>query len=177
MVLLLLAAAGLTIVFFAARFTRFRRLAEPVLSVLVALLLISAFVVWLKDGSAKQVDPAPPLAPARAKVEIAPAEIALDDLTFTPSQPAGSYVATGTVRNDGAAFLDYFDLEVTLEDCAADPCRAIGNDEALVIARLPPGRSVPLKVTLVFPFRQGEPPQAPRFNAVAGNIRAVPVAR
>lgn len=177
MVLLLLAAAGLMIVVFATRFTRFRRVAEPVLSVLVALLLLSAFIVWLNDGTDTQRDPATPLAPASGQVQIEAKDIALIDLAFTPIQPAGSYVASGTVRNDSAAFLDYFDLDVRLEDCATEPCRAVGRDQALVIARLPPGRSVPLKVTLVFPFRQGEPPQAPRFTATAGRIRALPDGR
>ncbi|KQS79450.1 hypothetical protein ASG25_13085 [Rhizobium sp. Leaf384] len=174
MVWILLAGASLLIVGLAIRNPRFRRIAEPALSVLVAIGLISAFVVWRMDDNARPRDPVSPVTADRPVDRIAPTEIRLENLTFEKSTPASSYVVTATIHNDSAAFLDYFTLDVTLDDCPGGACRTIGRDDALVIARISPGHSAALRTTLVFPSPKTGPPDAPRWTATIVKIQSSP---
>jgi hypothetical protein len=172
MLWILLALAGLAIVVLAARDPRFRKLAEPALSVLVAIGLISAFVIWWNDDNAKPRDPVSPVTQDSKEPGIAEANVRLEGLTFTRGTPAGSYVVTGVVHNDGTALLNYFTLVVTLDDCPDEACQTIGSDDALVIARIPPGHSAPLRTTLVLPEPLTGPPVAPRWTTGITKIQS-----
>lgn len=174
MLWILLAAASLLIVGLAVWEPRFRKLAEPVLSVLVAVGLISAFVVWWTDDNAKMREPLSPVTADRPVATIGENQIRLENLQFEKSTPASSYVVTGTVHNDSEAFLDYFSLDVMLDDCPAGTCRTIGRDDALIIARIPPGQSAALRTSLVFPAPRAGPPETPRWTTAIVKIQSSP---
>lgn len=166
------ALAGLLIVYFAMLSSRFRRFAEPVLSILVALALISAFVVWLRDGSSQGSGAEPPPL-AQNRPVILPEEIALEGLQFTRNRPDTSYRVTGTVVNRSAANLTNFNLTVTLEDCPNDACKTVGEDTALILARVPAGAEQTFETFFTFPTRFGVEPSAPKWTTQISNIRGV----
>ncbi|MCV9999903.1 hypothetical protein OE766_16820 [Pararhizobium sp. YC-54] len=166
------AVAGLLIVYFAMRSSRFRRFAEPVLSILVALGLVLAFVVWMREGGAESNDNDPPPFTQNRPV-ILPEEIALEGLQFTRNRPDTSYRVTGTVLNRSAANLTNFNLTVTLEDCPNDTCKTVGEDTALILARVPAGREQAFETFFTFPNRFGTEPSAPKWTTQISNIRGV----
>ncbi|WP_426227518.1 hypothetical protein [Pararhizobium sp. DWP3-4] len=168
------AIAGLLIVYFAMRSSRFRRFAEPVLSILVALGLVSAFVVWMRDGAGESNDSDPPPFTQNRPV-ILPEEIALEGLQFTRNRPDTSYRVTGTVVNKSAANLTNFNLTVTLQDCPNGDCKTVGEDTALILARVPAGREQTFETFFTFPSRFGVEPAAPKWTAQISNIRGVAV--
>lgn len=166
------ALAGLLIVYFAMRSSRFRRFAEPVLSILVALGLVSAFLVWLRDGGAQSNGNEPPPFTQSHPV-VQPEEIALEGLQFTRNRPDTSYRVTGTILNKSAANLTNFNLTATLEDCPDNACKTIGEDTALIVARIPAGRSQVFETFFTFPNRFGLEPTAPKWSTRISNIRGV----
>ena len=153
----------------ALRFSRFRRWAEPILSVAVAIALLSAFVVWISDRGERKAAAPEPVATAPA----APAaqNISLDGMTFEQSQPERSFRLRGTVSNNGATPLEYFRLSVTLEDCPQDACAKIGDDSALVLARVPVGQARPFETFLTFPSREGESLTTPKWTYQVLEVR------
>ncbi|OBZ93093.1 hypothetical protein ADU59_23720 [Pararhizobium polonicum] len=166
------ALAGLLIVYFAMRSSRFRRFAEPVLSVLVALGLLSAFVIWLRDGGSQDAaDTQPPLTQSRPVIQ--PEEIVLDGLQFTRNRPDTSYRVTGTVLNNSPANLTNFNLTVTLEDCPDNACKTIGEDTALILARVPAGASQTFETFFTFPNRFGIEPTAPKWSTRVSNVQGI----
>lgn len=171
MIWIIPALAGILIVYFAMRSSRFRHLAEPVLSVMVAIGLGIAFVVWMTDDNRKpSQDPAETERPAPV---ITAEQLVLEDLGFERNGTDLSFKATGSVRNTSDAFLDYFKLTAILEDCAETPCRLIGEDTALILARVPPGESHAISTFFTFPNRLGAAPRTPRWttriDSVAGH--------
>lgn len=174
MLWILLALASFVVVALAVWDQRFRKMAEPALSVLVAVGLLSAFVVWWTDDNARPPEPLSPVTADRPTAMIVENQIRLEQLQFEKSSPASSYVVTGILHNDSAAFLDYFTLDVTLDDCPDGACHTIGRDDALVIARIPPGQSAPLRTSLVFPAPRSGPPAAPRWTTAIVKIQSSP---
>jgi len=166
------ALAGLLIVYFAMRSSRFRRFAEPVLSILVALGLISAFVVWLRDGGSQSNDNEPPPF-TQSRPVIQPEEIVLEGLQFTRNRPDTSYRVTGTILNKSTANLTNFNLTATLEDCPDNACKTVGEDTALIVARIAAGRSQAFETFFTFPNRFGLEPTAPKWSTRISNIRGV----
>src|SRR6218665_1568313 len=119
MIWIITALAAILIVYFAMRSSRFRHLAEPVLSVMVAIGLGIAFVVWMTDDNRKpSQDPAETERPAPV---ITAQQLVLEGLGFERNGTDLSFKATGSVRNTSDAFLDYFKLTAILEDCAEAP--------------------------------------------------------
>lgn len=161
MIWFIAALAGILIVYFAMRSSRFRHFAEPVLSILVAIGLGAAFVIWLTDGNRSSPDPVPSTTQAPL---IKPEELALEKVQFERNGSDLSFRATGSVRNNSRAFLDYFRLTAILEDCAEEPCRLIGEDTALILARLPPGETHDIGTFFTFPNRLGTPLKSPRWT-------------
>ncbi|WP_275783672.1 DUF3426 domain-containing protein [Pararhizobium gei] len=164
MIWIIAAVAGLLIVYSALRWSRFRRFAEPVLSILVALALLSAFLVWWREGgSSGTTDTPPPFSQARPAVQ--PEQIQLENIVFTRNRTTDmSYRVTGVVSNRSAYALDYFRLSVALQDCPAASCKSIGDDTALVLARLLPGQSQPFETFFTFPNPYGVEPVAPNWS-------------
>lgn len=164
MIWIIVAVAGLVIVYSALRWSRFRRFAEPVLSVLVALALLSAFLVWLREGTSQDADNTPPPL-SQTLPAIQPEEIGIEGLAFVRNRTTDmSYRLTGTVLNKSAYAVDYFRLSVVLEDCPEGNCRQIGNDTALILARLLPGQSQPFETFFTFPNPYGVEPSAPKWS-------------
>ncbi|WP_075292129.1 hypothetical protein [Pararhizobium arenae] len=162
MIWIIPALAAILIVYFAMRSSRFRRFAEPVLSVLVAIGLCVAFVVWLTDDNRKPA--AEPSTAARPAPPITPDQIVVETIGFERNGTDLSFRATGTVRNTSGAFLEYFRLTAILEDCAETPCRLVGEDTALILARVPPGESQAISTFFTFPNRLGATPRTPRWT-------------
>lgn len=157
------AVAGLLIVYFAMRSSRFRRFAEPVLSILVALALVSAFVIWINEGRTPAEAVTDP-GDVQAQPALTPQDISVAGLDFTRNQPDMSYRATGTVKNNSGYNLDYFKLSVTLEDCPQNNCRTLGVDTALILARVPAGQSQSFSTFFTFPKNAyGVEPTAPKW--------------
>jgi hypothetical protein len=157
------ALAGLLIVYFAMRSSRFQRFAEPTLSILVAFGLLSAFFVWIReDNSATTRNEPPPF--SRVQPVIPPEDIVLERLTFARNRPDTSYRVTGTVLNKSDFNINYFRLAVTLEDCPANTCKSVGDDTALILARLAPGQSQNFETFFTFPSPFGVEPSAPKWS-------------
>jgi hypothetical protein len=163
------ALAGLLVVYLAARFSRFRRFAEPVVSVAVAAALISAVIVWWTDGS-RDIPVSEPENTVAAS-GIVPEDIAVTDLVVAQGSPATTHHLTATIRNNSDLGLDYFTLVVTMQDCPNDVCTEIGQDETLVLARLGPGQSQSIRTTLTFPLSPLSPPTAIRWDYRIEKIR------
>ncbi|WEZ83024.1 hypothetical protein P6U16_19200 [Rhizobium sp. 32-5/1] len=169
MIWIIPALAGLLVVYLAARFSRFRRFSEPVVSVAVAAGLISAFIVWWTDDAGK----APIKEPQNtvAISAILPENIAITDLVVAQGSPATTHHLSATIRNNSNLGLDYFTLVVTMQDCPNDVCMQIGQDEALVFARLGPGQSETIRKTLTFRVSSLSPPTAVRWGYRIEKIR------
>lgn len=163
------ALAGLLVVYLAARFSRFRRFAEPIVSLAVAAALLSAIVVWWTDGSRSAAVPKPEN--AVAVPAILPDDIAVTDFVVVQGSPATSHNLSATIQNNSDLGLDYFTLVVTMQDCPNDVCTLIGQDEALVFARLGPGQSETIRKTLTFPVSPLSPPTAVRWDYRLEKIR------
>ena len=172
MIWILPAFAGLLIVYFAMRSSRFRRFAEPGLSLIVAVGLIIAFIIWLKDTGPSE-EPAVS-ASQMTEPALTPDQLAVEDLTFTNSGRDRSYRATGTVINNSDFDLDYFRLTVTLEDCPGDQCKRVGEDTALVLARIPAGQSQAFDTFFTFPRPRGMDPVAPKWSHRVTEVRGSP---
>ncbi len=165
----LVALVGVAVVYLAARFSRFRRWAEPILSVAVAIALLSAFIVWISDRSERKAPAPEPV--ATEPVTPAAENIALTDMTFEQSQPERSFRLRGTVTNNGATPLEYFRLAVTLEDCPEDSCTKIGDDTALLLSRVPVGQARPFETFLTFPSREGVSLTTPKWTYQVLEVR------
>jgi hypothetical protein len=164
------ALAGLLIVYFAMRSSRFQRFAEPALSLMVAVGLIIAFIIWISEGNntpnAETDQTAQQTRPA-----LTPDDISVDGLAFTRNRPDTSYRATGTVANKSDFNLDYFRLSVTLEDCPQNQCRTLGEDTALILARIPAGQNQSFETYFTFPNRYGVEPTAPKWSYRVTEVR------
>lgn len=160
--------AALVLVYLAARFDRFRRFLEPALTVAVALALVSAFIVWTREDGNK--GPSEPQTSTQATV-LAPADLNLSGLDFQPSTPETSFRVKGTVTNNGTVPLDYFRLTATLSDCAADPCKVVGSDTALIIARANPDEALPFETFFTIPNPNRLTPVKPTWTTEISDVR------
>lgn len=169
MIWILYAVPCLAVIYLAARFSRFRRFAEPILSVAAAIGLISAFLIWIRDdNAAPQTSITPP------KPTIAATELVLSGMTYTRSQPETSYRVSGTVTNNSALMLDYFRLTVTLEDCPQAACTTVGSDTALILSRVLPGRSQAFETFYTISNPRQIDPTAPQWRPTISEIAARP---
>lgn len=164
------AVAGLVVVYFAMRSSRFRHFAEPVLSLMVAAGLVVAFVIWINEGG-NAPDAAIIGSGQPVKAEPKPQDIVLEGVAFSRNRPDTSYRATGTALNSSAFNLDYFRLSVTLQDCPQEQCRTLGEDSALILARIPAGQGQSFETFFTFPNPYGVEPTAPRWTYRVTEVR------
>ena len=164
------ALAGLLIVYFAMRSSRFQRFAEPALSLMVAVGLIIAFIIWISEGN-NTPNAETDQTPQQSRPALTPDDISVDGLAFTRNRPDTSYRATGTVANKSDFNLDYFRLSVTLEDCPQNQCRTLGEDTALILARIPAGQNQSFETYFTFPNRYGVEPTAPKWSYRVTEVR------
>lgn len=163
------AVVAVAILYLAVRYKKFQSWVEPVLTIAVAMGLAVALLLWFTDNRSVAPEPAPPAN------TIAPQEIELSDLQFAPGQPATSYRVTGTITNKSAVALQSFRLDITLADCPGEPCRSLGTDSALIIARVPPGQTQPFTTFAVFTGSDLVPVKAPHWSWSISDVR--PLAR
>lgn len=142
----------------------------PSLSIAIALTLVSAFVIWLNEGSGRTGEPAP--LPDTSQPLIAADDLSLTDVDVVQGSPRTSYRLTGTLTNNGSARLDSIALTVIMQDCPDDVCTVLAEDTALVLARIPPGATQAVSTPLTFPVPRLGPPQALRWDYRIGDIRA-----
>jgi len=159
--------AAITILYLAVRFKRFQSWVEPVLTIVVAIGLTVAILLWFTDNHSVAPEPAQP------RNAITLEEIALSDMQFAVGQPVTSYRVTGTVTNNSAATLQSFRLTVKLENCPAGACTAVGIDKTLIIARVPPGQSQPFTTFVVFTGSDLLQITAPQWSWSVSDVRAL----
>lgn len=159
--------AAVTILYLAVRFKRFQSWVEPVLTIVVAIGLTVAILLWFTDNRSVAPEPAQP------RTAITPEEIALSDMQFAVGQPVTSYRVTGTVTNNSAITLQSFRLTVELENCPAGACTPVGTDKTLIIARVPPGQSQPFTTFVVFTGSDLLQITAPQWAWAVSDVRAL----
>lgn len=164
------ALAGLLIVYFAMRSSRFQRFAEPALSLIITVGLIIAFVIWINEGG-NSADTAIDESRQQVQPALTPEDIFLEGVAFTRNRSDRSYRATGMVVNKSSFNLDYFRLSVTLEDCPQNQCKTLGEDTALILARIPAGRNQSFETFFTFPDRYGVEPTAPKWSYQVTEVR------
>lgn len=164
------AVAAAAILYLALRFRRFQSWVEPVLTIVVAIGLASALLIWFVEDRA----------PTGADATSGPTGSALGadsvDLTemlANPGQTRTSYRITGRIANKGSAPLQSFRLDVVLSDCPDGTCREVGRDSALIVLRVLPGESAPFSTFAVFPGIDLTPVSTPEWDFGVRDIRAV----
>lgn len=164
------AVAAAAILYLALRFRRFQSWVEPVLTIVVAIGLASALLIWFVEDRA----------PTGADATSGPTDSALGadsvDLTemlANPGQTRTSYRITGRIANKGSAPLQSFRLDVVLSDCPDGTCREVGRDSALIVLRVLPGESAPFSTFAVFPGIDLTPVSTPEWDFGVRDIRAV----
>lgn len=161
--------AALAVLYLALRFRRFQGWVEPVLTIAFAIGLAVAILIWLVEGRGT-VSADPPLAARPEPIETA--DIQLTGLQFIPGQPSTSYRVTGRISNASNVTLQSFRLTIRLKDCPDGACRDVGEDSALIIARVPPATMLPFTTFAVFPNSDVPPVIAPEWSWSITNIRA-----
>ncbi|WP_377289915.1 hypothetical protein [Rhizobium sp. SG2393] len=170
MIWLLFAIPAVVIVYLAARFSRFRHIAEPVVSVIVALGLIVAATVWWIDEARKPAADIEPPGATSVNAAAERANLSISNLEVTESRPAGVFHAKGIIANGTARMTDYIRLSVVLQDCAANPCRRVGEDTPLLLLSILPGESKSFETYVT--VRPGVRPVArPEWSATITDAR------
>ncbi len=137
-------------VYLAMRFRRFRNWVEPTLTLAITAGFIAAFAIWFIEGTPGDGAGGQPETPA-AVAAIRPDEIKLEAMEYLQGKPATSYKATGTITNTSTLALQSFKLTLVMQDCPAGTCRTLGEDTALIIARVLPGKSQDFDTFFIFP--------------------------
>ena len=164
------AVAAAAILYLALRFRRFQSWVEPVLTIVVAIGLAAALLIWFVEDRAPSGTPVVPNAAAPA---LSADLVTLSEMQANVGQPKTSYRVTGQVTNGGTVPMQSFRLDVVLSDCPGGTCREIGRDDALVVLRLLPGETADFSTFAVFPGSDLSPITAPKFDYGLRDIRAV----
>jgi hypothetical protein len=160
--------AAVTTLYLALRFRSFRSWVEPALTIVVAIGLAAALLIWFVE------DRAVPGATDSADGQASPAEIiGLSDMQAEVGQTATSFRVTGLVTNHGDVALQSFRLDMALADCPTETCREVGSDDALIVLRILPGQTLPFTTFAVFPRSDLAPVTAPRWTWDVRDTRAV----
>ncbi|MGB3876099.1 MAG: hypothetical protein WA980_09645 [Shinella zoogloeoides] len=162
------AVAAAAILYLALRFRRFQSWVEPVLTIVVAIGLAGALLVWFVDERVPSSDPATPGSTAAA---LTADDVSLSEMQASVSQTKTSYRVTGRLTNKGTMPLQSFRLDVVLSDCPNGACREAGRDSALIVLRVLPGESQTFSTFAVFPGLDLTPVTAPQFDFGAGDVR------
>lgn len=158
---------AVAILYLALRYKRFQSWVEPVLTIVVAIGLTVAILVWFTDNRSVAPDPVQP------RNVITPEEISLSDMQFAAGQPATSYRVTGTITNNSPVMLQSFQLTVDFDNCPNGACTRVGSDTALIIARVPPGQSQSFTTFVVFTGSDLLQIAAPKWTWSVSDLRAL----
>lgn len=163
------AVAAAAILYLALRFRRFQSWVEPVLTIVVAIGLASALLIWFVDERAPSGEPVTPNTTAPALSEDT---VALSEMQASAGQTKTSFRVTGRIANNGAAPMQSFRLDVVFSDCPGGTCREVGRDSALIVLRVLPGESATFSTFAVFPGSDFAPVTAPQWDFGAREVRA-----
>lgn len=164
------AVAAATILYLALRFRRFQSWVEPALTVVVAIGLVSALLIWLRED---RIPTGEPVSGNVATSVLIADMIELSDMQATMGQTKTSYRVTGRVANKGASPMQSFRLDMVLSDCPGGTCREVGRDDALVVLRVLPGETQDFTTFAVFPGSDLTPVTAPEWDFGVRDVRAV----
>lgn len=164
------AVAAAAILYLALRFRRFQSWVEPVLTIVVAIGLASALLIWfVEDRAPTGADATPEASTAVLGTD----SVELTEMLANPGQTKTSYRITGLIANKGNAPLQSFRLDVVLSDCPGGTCREVGRDSALIVLRVLPGESAAFSTFAVFPGSDLNPVSTPEWDFGIRDIRAV----
>lgn len=163
------AVAAAAILYLALRFRRFQSWVEPVLTIVVAIGLAGALLVWFVDERVPSGDAATSGSTAAA---LTADDVSLSEMQANVGQTKTSYRVTGRLTNKGAAPLQSFRLDMVLSDCPNGTCREAGRDSALIVLRVLPGESQTFSTFAVFPGLDLTPVTTPEFDFGVRDMRA-----
>lgn len=162
--------AAAAILYLALRFRRFQSWVEPVLTIVVAIGLAAALLIWFVEERAPTGGAVTPNATAPA---LTADVVELSDMQAGAGQTQTSYRVTGRIANNGTVPMQSFRLDVALSDCPSGTCRAVGRDDALIVLRVLPGESQTFSTFTVFPGSDLAPVTTPKWEFVVREVRAV----
>jgi hypothetical protein len=166
------AVAAAAILYLALRFRRFRSWVEPALTVIVAIGLTAALLIWFVDERAPSGEADVPAADEAGRPALAAEDVTLSAMQANVGQTKTSYRVTGRLTNEGTVPMQSFRLDVVLSDCPAGTCREVGRDSALIVLRVLPGESADFSTFAVFPGSDLNPVAAPRWDFGVRDVRA-----
>ena len=164
------AVAAAAILYLALRFRRFQSWIEPVLTIVVAIGLAAAILIWFVDERAPSGGTIVPAATAPA---LSAEDVQLSEMQASAGQTKTSYRVTGRIANNGGVPMQSFRLDVVLSDCPGGTCREVGRDSALIVLRVLPGESGTFTTFAVFPGSDLTPVTAPQWDFATRDVRAV----
>lgn len=164
------AVAAAAILYLALRFRRFQSWVEPALTIVVALGLASALLIWFVDERAPSGEAVTPTSAVPALTEDT---VELSEMQAAAGQTKTSFRVTGRIANKGTSPMQSFRLDVVLSDCPNGTCREVGRDSALIVLRVLPGESQPFTTFAVFPGSDLTPVTTPEWDFGARDVRAV----
>ncbi|MFT4160193.1 hypothetical protein [Shinella sp.] len=163
------AVAAAAILYLALRFRRFQSWVEPVLTIVVAIGLAGALLVWFVDERVPSGDAATSGSTAAA---LTADDVSISEMQANVGQTKTSYRVTGRLTNKGAAPLQSFRLDMVLSDCPNGTCREAGRDSTLIVLRVLPGESQTFSTFAVFPGLDLTPVTMPEFDFGVRDVRA-----
>jgi hypothetical protein len=164
------AVAAAAILYLALRFRRFQSWVEPALTIVVALGLASALLIWFVD---ERVPSDEAVTPTSAVPALTEDTVELSEMQAAAGQTKTSFRVTGRIANKGTSPMQSFRLDVVLSDCPNGTCREVGRDSALIVLRVLPGESQAFTTFAVFPGSDLNPVTAPEWDFGARDVRAV----
>lgn len=163
------AVAAAAILYLALRFRRFQSWVEPVLTIVVAIGLASALLIWFVEDRTPSGTAATPNATVQA---LSADGVELSEMQAGAGQTKTSFRVTGRIANKGSQPMQSFRLDVVLSDCPGGTCREVGRDSALIVLRVLPGESQPFSTFAVFPGIDLNPVTAPEWDFGVREVRA-----
>lgn len=164
------AVAAAAILYLALRFRRFQSWVEPVLTIVVAIGLAAALLIWFVD---ERVPAGEAVVPNAAQPALSADNVELSEMQASVGQTKTSYRVTGRIANKGTAPMQSFRLDVVLSDCPAGTCREVGRDSALIVLRVLPGENETFTTFAVFPGSDLDPVLAPEWDFGVRDVRSV----
>lgn len=163
------AVAAAAILYLALRFRRFQSWVEPALTIVVAIGLAAALLIWFVDerapsGAVVVQDTAAPALSAD--------NVELSETAASAGQTKTSFRVTGRIANKSTLPMQSFRLDVVLSDCPNGTCREVGRDSALIVLRVLPGESQAFSTFAVFPGSDLNPVTTPEWDFGVRDVRA-----
>ncbi|HEV7250754.1 MAG TPA: hypothetical protein VGN93_27575 [Shinella sp.] len=163
------AVAAAAILYLALRFRRFQSWVEPALTIVVAIGLAAALLIWFVEDRA-------PSGAVVVQDTAAPAlsadNVELSETAASAGQTKTSFRVTGRITNKGTVPMQSFRLDVVLSDCPNGTCREVGRDDALIVLRVLPGESQAFSTFAVFPGTDITPVTTPEWDFGVRDVRA-----